>query len=201
MHKNEYNTYNDLQIVDKIKGHDQSAFEYVFRRFYKELCNFALMYLKVEQASEEVVQETFINIWEKRQKLTIQSSLKAYLYVAVKNRSINYLKSQASQVSKKSHSTSADDNPIHIEEAASIEKAMHNAELQEVLEQAVGALPKRCGEIFTLARIQGMSYQQVADKLDISKKTVEAQMGIAFKKLREFLRQHWELVLLLWLYI
>ena len=200
MQKNEYSTYDDLQIVEKIKGHDQSAFEHVFNRFYKELCNFSLMYLKVEQASEEIVQETFINIWEKRQKLTIQSSLKAYLYVAVKNRSINYLKSQISQVSKRSHSTSAD-NAIHIEEAASVEKAMHNAELQEVLERAVSSLPKRCGEIFTLTRIQGLSYQQVAEKLGISKKTVEAQMGIAFKKLRGFIKQHWELMLLLWLYL
>ena len=166
MSKNQYSTYNDTQIVEKIKTADHSAFEYVFTRFYKELCNFSLMYLKVEQASEEVVQETFINIWEKRQKLSIQSSLKSSLYVAVKNRSINYLKSQASQISRKSHSTSAD-NPVQIKEEASVEKAMHNAELQKVLEQAIQSLPKRCAEIITLTRIQGLSYQQVADKLEM----------------------------------
>lgn len=189
-----YHTYNDAQVVEKIKAHDQAAFEYVFKRFYQELCNFSLTYLKVEAAAEEVVQETFIHIWERRQKFSLQSSLKAYLYVAVKNRSLNYLKSQATQVSKKSHSTSADD-AVHIPTEATIEKAMHNAELQNVLEQAVQSLPQRCQEIFTLARIQGLSYQQVADQLNLSKKTVEAQMGIAFKKLREFIRQHWELVI------
>jgi RNA polymerase sigma-70 factor (ECF subfamily) len=195
MHKDEYSKYNDAQIVAKISTHDQSVFEYVFKRYYQELCNFAFMYLKVEQSSEEVVQETFINIWEKRQKLNIQSSLKAYLYTAVKNRSINYLKSKATQVSQKSHSTSSDENPIHIAEEAAIEEAMHNAELQSVLMQAVESLPKRCSEIFTLTRIEGLSYQEVADQLGISKKTVEAQMGIAFKKLRTFIKQHWELMI------
>ncbi|EAY24329.1 RNA polymerase sigma-70 factor [Microscilla marina] len=195
MHKNEYSKYTDAQIVEKISAHNQSVFEYVFKRYYQELCNFAFMYLKVEQSSEEVVQETFINIWEKRQKLKIQSSIKAYLYTSVKNRSINYLKSKATQVSQKSHSTSSEEHPIHIAENATVEEAMHNAELQHVLSQAIAALPKRCSEIFTLTRIEGLSYQQVADQLGISKKTVEAQMGIAFKKLRIFIKQHWELMI------
>ena len=191
-----YETYNDIQLVEKIKTNDQAAFQYVFRRYYQELCNFALKYLKVETASEEVVQEMFISIWEKRQKLRVQSSLKAYLFVSVKNRSLNYLNSKATQVSKKSHSTSADD-PIQISDESSIENALRDEELQTLVHEAIQSLPARCQEIFRLNRLEGLSYQQVADHLKLSKKTVEAQMGIAFKKLREFIKKRWEYMVIL----
>jgi len=198
MSKTSYETYNDAQLVDQIKANDQAAFQYVFRRYYQELCNFALSYLKVETASEEVVQEMFISIWEKRQKLKIQSSLKAYLFVSIKNRSLNYLNSKATQVSKKSHSTSAED-AIQISDN-SIDETLKDAELQTLVSQAIQSLPARCQEIFKLNRLEGLSYQQVADHLNLSKKTVEAQMGIAFKKLREFIKQRWEFLIVLLLY-
>ena len=199
MSKPTYETYTDAQLVDKIKADDQAAFQYIFKRYYQELCNFALSYLKVEITSEEVVQEMFISIWEKRQKLKIQSSFKAYLFVSVKNRSLNYLNSKTAQVSKKSHSTSSE-NPIQISDD-SPDDNMKDAELQALVSKAIQSLPARCQEIFKLNRIEGLSYQQVADHLNLSKKTIEAQMGIAFKKLREYIKQHREFILIFLLQI
>jgi len=139
-----------------------------------------------EQVAEEVVQEVFISFWERRNEITITHSVKSYLVSSVRNRSINYLKLQLPKdrmkedIEEKNMGASVDDTSSAIE----------YKELYDLIQHAITTLPEKCRAIFVLSREEGLTYQQIADQLDLSLKTVENQMGIALKKMRGMLKAH-----------
>jgi RNA polymerase sigma-70 factor (ECF subfamily) len=173
----------DEHLFNKIKEDDEKAFDLLFRKYYTQLCRFAFTYLKDKDQSEEMVQEVFITIWNNRKKITINTSLSSYLYRAVKNHSLNYIKKNSRQQFVKIENIS---EPDIIEDVVTDEKKF--AELEKKYKEALEFLPAKCKEIFLMSRNHHLKYKEIAEKLDISIKTVEAQMSIAFKKLREELK-------------
>jgi RNA polymerase sigma-70 factor (ECF subfamily) len=140
--------------------------------------------------AEELVSGIFINIWEKRNYLQINHSVKSYLYTSVKNTSLNYLKSQFASIKFESDA--------HLSIVKSPDKPTDQIDylqLEEIVRKGTESLPPKCRIIFTLSRHAGMSYQEIADELGISKKTVKAQMGIALHKMREYIGKHWDSLL------
>lgn len=188
--------FSDRTIVERIANNDEEAYALLFREFYVPLCRFSLKYVQLESVSEEIVQEVFIKFWEKRGSLNIQASLKSYLYRAVKNSSINYLKSQFARQDFQSDYFEQAEVPVN-----NTQETIVFDELQEIVQNAISYLPGKCRTIYMLSRNTDMSYQDIAEELDISVKTVEAQMGIALKKLRKYIHQHWEVLSLLILMI
>ena len=179
-------------IIRRISEGDIESYEVLFHKYYAELCRFALKYLRSEEVSEEIVQETFISLWEKRLELSIHSSVKSYLYTIVKNNALNYLNSQfARQDFQRDFFENSEMSINNTQESLVFD------ELQLIVQRAIDKLPKKCGTIYSMSRNTGLSYQEIANELGISVKTVEAQMGIALKKLREYLSIHWEVLSLL----
>lgn len=176
----------EKELIQSINQGKPQAFEYVFKQYYPELARFALSLLKNKTSAEEVVQEVFVKMWEKRSSINIKTSLKPYLYTAVKNRSFNYLSNKANQLSSLENGSNSA-SPL-----ARADQQLSEKELKAILQKAIQGLPDKCRVIFMLSRNHKYSYQEIADKLDISKKTVEAQMGIALKKLRAYLQTHWD---------
>ncbi|MGL1885931.1 MAG: RNA polymerase sigma-70 factor [Reichenbachiella sp.] len=181
-------------IVEKIAQDDQAAFEELFNFFYKDMCRFCLKYVRDEIVAEEIVQNLFLYIWEKRNSIKITSSVKAYLYTAVKNRSFNYIKLQLPK----------EQNKIDIDEYGVLEVVEENKEDEMVMEElkrqvsaAISDLPPKCQMIFNLSRNSGMTYKEIAEELDLSVKTVENQVGVALRKLRAQLQPVWDKVLIL----
>ena len=182
----------DKVILKRIAQNDEDAYASLFQQFYVQLCRFSLKYVREEAISEEIVQEVFVTLWEKRRDLTIHSSLKAYLFQSVKNSSINYLNSRfAKQDFQRDY---FDEKEIPVNDT---QEALTYEELQQVVQQAIDHLPAKCRAIYSLSRNTGMSYKEIAEELGISIKTVENQMGIALKKLKAYLQQHWELLTIL----
>lgn len=179
-------SFNEKELVQSINQGNSRAFEYAFKKYYPELARFALSILRNEVWAEEIVQEVFIKIWEKRNDFRIQTGLKPYLYTAVKNRSLNHLKNKANQHSSldQTHKTPT--------QTSTADQKLSEQELKKILQDAIQQLPEKCRIIFILSRNHKFSYQEIAQKLGISKKTVEAQMGIALKKLRAYLQKHWD---------
>jgi RNA polymerase sigma-70 factor, ECF subfamily len=157
----------------------EAAFEQVFKAHFKALHSYALTILKDTVAAEEVVQNVFFKIWEKKRELVIESSVKAYLYRAVHNESLNVLKHEQVKFAHQTHTAYQMKN-----ETDSAAKKILAAELETKFRKALNELPEQCRTIFQLSRFEELKYQQIADHLGLSIKTVENQMGKALKLLR-----------------
>jgi RNA polymerase sigma-70 factor (ECF subfamily) len=126
-----------------------------------------------------MVQNVFFKLWEKKEQLDIQTSLKAYLYKAVYHESLNYLKHQKV---KSVHQAYAMHSTDHISNQA--EKRLLHGDFENKLQKAMNDLPEQCRIIFQLSRFEDLKYREIADTLGLSIKTVENQMGKALKILR-----------------
>ncbi len=154
--------------------------EKLFRENHKSLCNVSYGVVKDRQVSKDIVQDVFFQFWKSRDKLDLGAGIKSYLYKATINLSINYIKKV------KRMSVLAQQGLVKNPEGSETphESTVAN-ELQLNIDKAINNLPARCQTIFLMSRYEGMKYQEIADTMGLSVKTVENQMGIALKKLRE----------------
>ncbi|MBK7041486.1 MAG: RNA polymerase sigma-70 factor [Bacteroidetes bacterium] len=171
---------SDRHTILQLLSGDISTYESVYKAFFKPLYVYAYTILKDEIQAEEVVQNIFLKLWERKEKINIESSLKAYLYKSVYNDSLNYLKhlkvkstyeNYATQVMKNNHAISASNQMMY-------------KNLEEAIRQAMNALPEQCRTVFQLSRYEELKYREIATRLSISEKTVENHMGKALKLLR-----------------
>ncbi len=171
----------DQDLIHLLRQGDTAAYEKVFKNFHKPLHVYAFLIVKEEAIAADIVQEVFYRIWLKREKLFIQSSLKAYLYACVHHESLLQLKKQKRQTNYESIMLNREKNTISVEDAAV--KVKH-AQLEESVRKALNHLPEQCRTIFQLNRFEKLKYREVATVLGLSVKTVESQMGKALKLLR-----------------
>jgi RNA polymerase sigma-70 factor (ECF subfamily) len=170
---------NDSVIIQLLSERNEKAFEKVFKTHFRNLLAYACTMLREEAAAEEVVQNVFYKLWERNEQLTISGSVNAYLYRAVHNESLNYLKHK--KVVSIHQSQSHNHMKGHTDSAS---KRILLKELEVKLHHALNDLPEQCRIIFQMSRFEELKYREIADKLDISIKTVENQMGKALKLLR-----------------
>lgn len=176
---------NDKLIIEELKQRNKVAFDYIFTYFYSSLCAFSMQYVKDRAAVEDLVQDMFVALWQEAPNLNINKSLRAYLFTSIKNRSLDYLRRQ--RVIEKYNEYlyfSADRHNNNTELYYS------ESELHHCLQEGLKKLSKRCCEIFTLNRINGLSNNEISIKLGISKRTVELQISNALKVLREELADY-----------
>lgn len=158
---------------------NEQAFEQLFKTHFKELHSYASAILKDDAVAEGIVQQVFLQLWEKADTLQYQQSVTGYLYRSVHNRALNYLKHQKV---KQAYDVYAAQQAQHQHDAAN--RQLHLKELQFHFTEAMNELPEQCRTIFQMSRFRDMKYQEIADELGISIKTVEAQMSKALKVLR-----------------
>jgi RNA polymerase sigma-70 factor (ECF subfamily) len=170
---------DDRALLQKIQAGDEGAYDSAFRTWYPVLVRVANALLQDADAAEEVAQEVMLELWRRRHALDADMTLAAYLLRSVRNRSLNHLRHL--RVRRKS----AGDVEALYEAPVGADQPIVAQELADAARQAVAQLPPRCREIFELSRVHGMRYAQIAEALDISPKTVEAQMGKALRILRE----------------
>ncbi|HEY4788674.1 MAG TPA: RNA polymerase sigma-70 factor [Bacteroidales bacterium] len=183
-------SFTDLELLSRIKKSDEKAFETLFRAYYKSLCLFAYKILKDNVTAEEIVQDIFYYVWEKREDLELTTSVKSYLFKSVYN---NSLKNIRHQKIVKNYEAKA------IIEGPSFELQENYAEIGEmmhVIQLTLEQVPERTREIFELNRNEGLKYQEISEKLNISIKTVEAHMTSILKQFRENLKDYMILLLL-----
>lgn len=164
----------------------------IFRSYYQSLCNYAHTFLNDPDEAEEVVQSSFITIWEKRHTLDITISLKAYLYRAVRNTCLNVIKHE-----KVKQKHAAHEAVMQMHGAESTAQSVLSGELETKIFEAMQHLPQQCRLVFKLSRFEDLKYGEIAEQLNISIKTVENQMGKALKIMREQLRDYLPLILIL----
>ncbi|WP_373514400.1 RNA polymerase sigma-70 factor [Persicitalea sp.] len=176
---------SDPEIVQAIRQGEESAFEQMFRTYYEPLCRYANTMLKDSDEAEEVTQGLFMSVWEKRENLEITLSLKAYLYRAVHNHCLNRIKHYGVRETHRAYS-------LHFETDShdSVTEAIYGSELEKRIERAVSKLPEQCQVVFRMSRFEELKYQEIADELGLSVKTIENQIGKALKIMRKELADY-----------
>lgn len=167
--------------VQAVQGGDKKTFKLIFETYYHPLTRFAYRYLKSEPEAESAVQDVFLWIWEKRETWSVEGKLKTYLFRAVKYQCLDLIRRQ--DVRKKYIRELAESQeqvqPPNIHGAGFDEE-----KFRKLTKEAIEDLPERARIIYKLSRVEGLTYSEIADVLEISPKTVESQMSRALNILR-----------------
>lgn len=175
----------EQQQLRKIQKGDIDSFEKLFHRFHSGLCGYAESLVAKGEVAEEVVQEVFYNIWKNRETLKIHKSWQSYLYRSVYNNSMMYLRKMRREYPMDDWSASGFED-----DGSDPAQLMQMNEVSELVFRTLEGLTDRTREIFLLNRQEGLKYKEIAEKLSISVKTVEANMGKALKALRNSLEKY-----------
>lgn len=175
--KNDSKSYSNLVLLKK---GDEREFQKLFNLHYAKLTSYVNTYTKDADKTKDIVQETFVKLWNNRENIDEKSSILAYLHKIAYNIFIDtYRKGKRQQTLLDSLAYEAVNNSIAEDDNDITTKKI------ELIKQGISELPPRCQEVFKLSKYEGLKYAEIAETLNISIKTVEAQMGKAFFYIRE----------------
>ena len=175
---------NHEVLLEALQKGEEKAFVYLFDRYYEGLLNYAGRIVRETELAHDLVQETFCKLYEDHVNLNIHLSVKSYLYKSVYNSSLNEIKYQKA-VNNYADRELLDFYFSEIVQTPEAELALQNEDIRKALEEAINKLPERCREVFVLSKVEELSNKEIAEKLNISVKTVEVQMTKALSRLRE----------------
>jgi RNA polymerase sigma-70 factor (ECF subfamily) len=170
----------DTEIIGRIREGDVGQFESLFRSSYVSLVRYAKTLIKDHDTAEEMVQDLFFRLWQDKEKIKIESSLNGYLFRSVHNKCLHYI--EHNKVVER-HAEDMSYRQTNIQENPS--DILQYQELQARIARILEKLPERCGKIFCMSRFEGLKYAEIAEKLSVSVKTVESNMGRALKEFRK----------------
>ena len=182
----------DNQLLETLKAGDITAFEMLFRTYYQPLCNYAFTFVQDHDEAEEIVQSTFLQVWEKKHVLEIRTGVKPYLYAMVRNACLNVIKHEKVKQQHIAVQMAMGERSVE-----SVSRSVMASELEAKIYNAMEALPEQCRLVFKLSRFEELKYAEIAQQLDISVKTVENHMGKALRIMREQLKDYLPLLLIL----
>jgi len=186
-------------LIKLLKDGNQDVYRSIYEKYFGSLFIFAKEYVQEDEVAKEMVQDTFLKLWEKRTSLDNDTNIQSFLYRITRNNCLNYIKHL--KVQQKYHNFSKS-KQIETElnftalNHESLEKLI-SAELEEKINKAVLSLPPRCKQIFEFSRNDEKKYREIADELNISIKTVENQIQKALNKLRQHLSEFMTLLLII----
>lgn len=179
--KNHFQHVSDEELWEAfVFGDDEIAFEFLYKRFYAQLVRFAWRYLKTKAVAEELVQELFADCWENGEEWDLKGSVKSYFYKIVRNESLNYLKHKRVE-NKYDPEWMSTKEVIMMPE---FKDKTREEQIRQAIKQAVEELPERSRMTYKLHRYDGLTYEEIAEVMGVSVKTVESQMTRTLKILR-----------------
>lgn len=172
-------------MVESLRAGKEKAYAKLFQEYYRPLAVFANKYLKDLDSSKELVQDLFVSLYENRRTQVITTSLKSYLYQSVRNRCLNQLKKEEVRrdYQKQAQQSGASND--------SLEDQIHANELEHQIFRILKQLSPKCREVFIMSRVKGIKNQEIADKLEISIRTVEKHISNGIKELRQQLGEEY----------
>lgn len=184
---------NRVRPDSKHQLNEEQEFELIFRKYYVRLCGFANKFIANTTEAEDIVQEVFLNIWAKKDRLKLDDEIKPYLFKSVQNLCFNFIEHQ--KVVDSYYSVIEVVYKNKKEEFDSYESVLFT-EFQAKVDEAIGSLPEECRKIFKMSREDGLKYAEIADKLNLSVKTVETQMSRALSKLKIELKDYLSILII-----
>jgi RNA polymerase sigma-70 factor, ECF subfamily len=183
---------DEKDLIRRLHEGKEDAFEQVFRQHFLKLCLYAEHYVRDKEAAEEIVEEFFCFFWINASQIIINSSLSGYIYISIHNRCLKYLRQEKVRhkylengqyifTDRELLETVSDDYP---------DAYLVSRELEDIIEKAINSLPDQCRKVFSLSRLEDLSYVEISDKLGISINTVKTQMARALKKMKVSLKDY-----------
>jgi len=176
------NTKTDIELLQDLKDGDTSALNSIFRAYFPKLMRVAYSLTQDKEVSEELCQDVFVYLWKSKNKLEIKTSLKSYLFRAIKNRCYSHFRRTHESVFEPINELT-----LHSNTELSADQEVQTLELHLIIEQAIASLPPKTRSVFLLSREEEMSYKEIAESLNISVKTVEYHMGSALSQLKSLI--------------
>jgi RNA polymerase sigma-70 factor (family 1) len=173
---------NTLPLIEGLRSGRESAYRQLFEQYYQKLVVFAYKYLENLESARDVVQDLFVDLYDNRQSIAIQTSLKSYLYSAVNNRCLNLIKHE--QVVAKHRKMSRSEARVSDPD---LEEMIDAVELEAKVYEIVSKLPYRRRQIYIMSRVDGKPNREIAEALNLSIRTVETQISKALKSLKNSL--------------
>ena len=170
--------------IEKIKAGDRESFNQVFRRYYSPMVRFCIRYVADSDIASEIVQDLFLKLWSNREKISFNTSFESYMLTSVRNSAITYINKERShaEANLRIYSEDSDSNDPS--------ETLQSNNLEESYRQILKDMPEKRREVFLASRYDGLKYSEIAEKLGISQKTVEAQMSAAIKQLKDGLKAY-----------
>ena len=181
MSNKESNIFSFKLLQKKVAEGDTKAFRQIFDLLFLNLTKFSFLFVQSQEASTEIVDELFVQLWTKREAIIHILDLRVYLYTATKNASLNYIAKRAKQIQLEPY----DQIQVQMADYNSPEQMMIDKEILNKIKQAIDQLPPRCKLIFKLVREDGLKYSEVAEILNLSIKTIDNQLVIAVSRIKE----------------
>lgn len=172
----------DALLFSRIQASDSKVFEFIYHKYFELLCRYAYGFMLDRSLSEDMVNDSFLELWEKRVQIKINSSLKAYLLITVRNKSLNLIRRRKMERNYQLEQVYLE--AFDKEVSDQLEKFLQMEALESKLNKAIENLPPQCREIFRLNRFSQLSYQEIADQMNLSVFTVKTQISRALKSLR-----------------
>ena len=177
------------RLVHGLKNGDEKVFEELFKTYYTPLCEYCMRYVSDADMAEEIVQDLFFKMWVKREELNINVSIKAYIFTSLRNHALNYISRLKIQDRYNQfiviRSKSDVEHPVDV---------LEEKDMERIMKQAIAMLPEKRREIFEMSRFEDMKYLEIAEKLNVSVKTVESQMSKALEHMRKVLSKFLALI-------
>lgn len=177
---NESELSPEKELFERIGNDDKFAFTLIFTKYYRDLVHFSIRFTRNSDASEELVQEIFLKIWEDRRSIVLHTSVKSYLLKAVQNKSIDWLRHM--RIANK-YSFTLLDNPTLSDNET--ETYVLHSDLETNLLRAMNKIPSEYSEVFRMSRLESFSYSEIAKQLNVSVRTIEVRMARALSLLRK----------------
>lgn len=178
---------DDTTIKEKLRTDPELAIEWLFKAYFPYLCTTVYQFIPSGPIAEDLAQDVFFDLWRRRADIKIKGSLKAYLRKAAINKALNKIRDHKAESSYE----------LPPEARTSTPRPLEVEELSQQIDQAIDQLPERCRLVFLLSRYEDLTYKEIAQKLDISEKTVENQIVKALKLLRQYLGPYLSSILLI----
>ncbi|MBO9732108.1 MAG: RNA polymerase sigma-70 factor [Chitinophaga sp.] len=185
-------SYNEKEFLDAIAGGDEQAYAQLYRHYWNEVYSLALSFLKSPALAEDTLQEVFVKLWLKRESIHEWKDFRAYFMTMVRHEIINTMRQGKRQLLIRDLHAGVD-----AVEAAPPEALLHSKETIALLQNAVNTLPVKQREVFLLSRTNGLTHDQIAAQMQLSKKTVANLITLALNQIREYLNQQGYLIELL----
>lgn len=173
---------DNIFILKLVSKGDEKAFNLLFHKYFVSVCRFANVYVEDQSISEELALDVFANLWERREEITITTSLKSYLFQSVRNKCLNYIRDHQHLVSIES---------VNLVEAYELNDSVEYDELNRLVEEAIYSLPEKCREVFEKSRKDELSNKEIALQMNISVRTVDAHIVAALNKIRKYIKRNY----------